>query len=149
MEKTLMLRKTEGRRRGWQRTDEMVGWPHRLNGHEFEQALEVSDGQGSLACCSPWGHKSKWTELTYLRDNNSTLNLMLGDTFHFFWNTFKYLILLITSWVISCTILYIFIKTIMIFSISFSVVLLVTSYFIFLIYGKYFYSTLIAGEYFC
>ena len=149
MEKTLMLRKTEGRRRGWQRTDEMVGWPHRLNGHEFEQALEVSDGQGSLACCSPWGHKNKWTELTYLRDNNSTLNLMLGDTFHFFWNTFKYLILLITSRVISCTILYIFIKTIMIFSISFSVVLLVTSYFIFLIYGKYFYSTLIAGEYFC
>ena len=149
MEKTLMLRKTEGRRRGWQRTDEMIGWPHRLNGHEFEQALEVSDGQGSLACCSPWSHKSKWTELTYLRDNNSTLNLMLGDTFHFFWNTFKYLILLITSRVISCTILYIFIKTIMIFSISFSVVLLVTSYFIFLIYGKYFYSTLIAGEYFC
>ena len=32
--------------------DEMVGWHHRLNGHEFEQALEVGDGQGSLACCS-------------------------------------------------------------------------------------------------
>ena len=37
--------------------DEMVGWHHRLNGHEFEQALGVGDGQGSLACCSPWGHK--------------------------------------------------------------------------------------------
>ena len=37
--------------------DEMVGWHHRLNGHEFEQALGVSDGQGSLACCRPWGHK--------------------------------------------------------------------------------------------
>ena len=37
--------------------DEMVGWPHRLNGHEFEQAPGVGDGQGSLACCSPWGHK--------------------------------------------------------------------------------------------
>ena len=37
--------------------DEMVGWHHRLNGHEFEQALGVSDGQGGLACCSPWGHK--------------------------------------------------------------------------------------------
>ena len=37
--------------------DEMVGWPHRLNEHEFEQALGVSDGQGGLACCSPWGHK--------------------------------------------------------------------------------------------
>ena len=32
----------------------MVGWHHRLNGHEFEQAPAVSDGQGSLACCSPW-----------------------------------------------------------------------------------------------
>ena len=37
--------------------DEMVGWHHQLNGHEFEQALGVGDGQGSLACCSPWGHK--------------------------------------------------------------------------------------------
>ena len=36
--------------------DETVGWHHGLNGHEFEQALGV-DGQGSLACCSPWGHK--------------------------------------------------------------------------------------------
>ena len=35
--------------------DEMVGWHHRLNGHEFEQAPGVGDGQGSLACCSPWG----------------------------------------------------------------------------------------------
>ena len=35
--------------------DEVVGWNHRLNGHEFEQALEVGDGQASLACCSPWG----------------------------------------------------------------------------------------------
>ena len=32
--------------------DEIVGWHHRLNGHEFEQALGVGDGQGSLACCS-------------------------------------------------------------------------------------------------
>ena len=37
--------------------DEMVGRHHQLNGHEFEQALGVGDGQGSLACCSPWGHK--------------------------------------------------------------------------------------------
>ena len=37
--------------------DEMVGWHHRLDAHEFEQALGVSDGQGSLACCSPWGRK--------------------------------------------------------------------------------------------
>ena len=36
--------------------DETVGWYHRLDGHEFEQASEVGDGQGGLVCC-PWGHK--------------------------------------------------------------------------------------------
>ena len=50
--------------------DEMVGWHHRLNGHEFEQALGVGDGQGGLVCCSPWSRKEShtteqrnWTEL--------------------------------------------------------------------------------------
>ena len=37
--------------------DEMVGWHHQLDGHELEQAPGVGDGQKSLACCSPWGHK--------------------------------------------------------------------------------------------
>ena len=37
--------------------DEMVGWHHRLYGHEFEQTLGVGDGHGGLACCSPWGCK--------------------------------------------------------------------------------------------
>ena len=37
--------------------DEMVGWHHRLNGHEFEQAPGDGDGQGGLTCCSPRGHK--------------------------------------------------------------------------------------------
>ena len=37
--------------------DEMVGWYHRLDGHEFEQALGIGDGQGSLACCSLWSRK--------------------------------------------------------------------------------------------
>ena len=37
--------------------DEMVGWHHRLNGHEFELAPGDSEGQGSLVCCSPWGGK--------------------------------------------------------------------------------------------
>ena len=41
--------------------DEMVGWHHRLNGHEFEQALVAGDRQGSLVCCSPWGHKESNT----------------------------------------------------------------------------------------
>ena len=37
--------------------DEMVGWHHQLNGHEFGLTLGVGDEQGGLACCSPWGHK--------------------------------------------------------------------------------------------
>ena len=37
--------------------NKMLGWRHRLDGHESEQALGVGDGQGSLACCSPWGLK--------------------------------------------------------------------------------------------
>ena len=75
-----MLGKIEGRRRRrwqwmmierWQ--DEMVGWHHQLNGREFgwtHESLWVGDGQRSLACCGPWGHKEldtaeqlKWTEL--------------------------------------------------------------------------------------
>ena len=41
--------------------EEMTGWHHQVNGHEFEQTLKDSEGQGSLACCSPWGCKeSKW-----------------------------------------------------------------------------------------
>ena len=41
--------------------DEMVGWHHQFNGQEFEQALGVGDGQGSLVCCSPWGSKESDT----------------------------------------------------------------------------------------
>ena len=41
--------------------DEIVGWHHKLDGHEFEQALRVGDGQGSLAFCSPWDHKEQQT----------------------------------------------------------------------------------------
>ena len=37
--------------------DKMVGWHHKLNGHEFEQTLGDSEGQGSLACCCSWGRK--------------------------------------------------------------------------------------------
>ena len=57
--KTQMLGKIEGRRRRG-RQDEMIGWHHQLNGHEFEQTLEDGEGQGSLVCCSPWVTKS-WT----------------------------------------------------------------------------------------
>ena len=51
--------------------DEMVGWHHQLNGHEFEQGPGIGNGQGGLGCCSPWGHKDSdmteqpnWTELS-------------------------------------------------------------------------------------
>ena len=57
MEKTPMLGKIEGQETKGMTEDEMVGWHHQLSGHEFEQAPGVDDGQGSLACCSPWGRK--------------------------------------------------------------------------------------------
>ena len=53
--------------------DEMVGWHH--DGHEFEQALGVGDGQGSLVCCSPWGHRvgHDWvTDLNWRREKSLT-----------------------------------------------------------------------------
>ena len=53
LEKTLMLGKTEDRRRRGATEEEMVGWHHRLNGHEFEEIPEDSEGQ----CCRLWGHK--------------------------------------------------------------------------------------------
>ena len=54
LEKILMLGRIEGRRR-------MVGWHHRLNGREFDQARGVGDGQGNLVCCSSWGRKESDT----------------------------------------------------------------------------------------
>ena len=62
MQTTNSLEKTDAGRDGRQEEkgmteDEMVGWHHRLNGYEFEQTLGDSEGQGSLACCSPWGCK--------------------------------------------------------------------------------------------
>ena len=52
-----MLGKIEGRRRRGMTVDEMVEWHRQLYGLEFEQALGVSDAQGSVACHSQWGHK--------------------------------------------------------------------------------------------
>ena len=49
LEKTLILGKIESRRRR--------GWDYQFDGHEFKQALGAGDGQGGLACCSPWGRK--------------------------------------------------------------------------------------------
>ena len=56
LEKTRMLGKIEVQEKGIAE-DEMVGWHHQLDGHEFEQALGAGDGKESLACCSAWSSK--------------------------------------------------------------------------------------------
>ena len=61
--KNLLIGKDPDAGKDWRREekgrteDEMVGWHHGLNGHEFEHTLGVGDVQGSLACCNPWGRK--------------------------------------------------------------------------------------------
>ena len=57
LEKTLMLGKPKGKSRRKTTEDEMVGWHHRLNGHEFGWTPGVGDGQGGLVCCDSWGRK--------------------------------------------------------------------------------------------
>ena len=52
---------------------EMVGWHHQLNGHEFEQTPGDSERQGSLVCCSPWGHKKSYTTWRLNNNNNPPL----------------------------------------------------------------------------
>ena len=73
---------------------EMIGWHHQLNEHEFEQGMGVGDGQESLACCSPWGHKEldmtewlNWTELNLEKIAwvlEPVLVLLLNLASHFF-----------------------------------------------------------------
>ena len=71
--KSWLIRKEPDAGKDWRqekkgaREDEMVGWRHWLNGHEFQQATEDGEGQGSLACCSPWG----WKELDMTERLNS------------------------------------------------------------------------------
>ena len=66
LEKTLMLRTIEGKRRGWER----MRWHHRLNGHEFEQTAWKSEGQGRLVCCSSSGCKE--SDITYWLNNKNS-----------------------------------------------------------------------------
>ena len=68
LEQTRMLGKTEGRRSRGLQEDEIVGWHHRFNGHEFKQTQGDSEGPGSLVCCSPWGHKE--SDVTEQLNNN-------------------------------------------------------------------------------
>ena len=57
----------------------MAGWHHRLNGHEFEQAPGVGDGQGGLVCCKPWGRKeSDMTKQLNNKPNSRCLILPLS-----------------------------------------------------------------------
>ena len=60
--------------------DEMVGWHHRLNGHAFEQTPGDGEGQGSLACCSPWVRKE--SDTSQQLNNNNTLILQLWGGGH-------------------------------------------------------------------
>ena len=61
----------------------MVGWYHWLNGHEFEQIPGDSEGQGTLACCSPWGHKELDTTEQL---NNNCLPEFHPEERHFLYN---------------------------------------------------------------
>ena len=70
-----MLGKIEGTRRRGATEDKMVGWHHRLSGHEFEQGPGTGDGQGSLTCCSPWCHKE--SDMTEQLNNNSCFLIQL------------------------------------------------------------------------
>ena len=70
LEKTLMLGKIEGRRR---RGRQMVGWHHLLNRCESEQILGDGEGQGSLMCCNPWGHKE--LDMIELLNNKNSLSI--------------------------------------------------------------------------
>ena len=59
----------------------MVGWHHQLDGHKLEQTLGVVAGQGSLACCSPWGHKE--SDVTERLQNNCAQYLQESDKARF------------------------------------------------------------------
>ena len=61
--------------------DEVVGWRHRLNGHEVEQTPGDGGGQGSLSCCSPWGCKE--SDMTERVNNNSNTGAMYTYPFSF------------------------------------------------------------------
>ena len=57
----------------------MVGWHYGLNGHEFEQALGVGDGQGSLEGCNPWGPKESDTNELLNNNNKNAINREQGE----------------------------------------------------------------------
>ena len=60
--------------------DEMVGWHHLHNGHELEQTQGDVEGQGSLACCSPWGHRVRYDLATEQHKSEETDTLLSYNT---------------------------------------------------------------------
>ena len=90
LEKTLMLGKIEGRRRGNRGWD--AGWHHQCNGHEIGQTLGDGEGQGGLACCSPWGFEE--SNMTgWLNNNTPTFKLIFHIIFSegYWWNPLPFL----------------------------------------------------------
>ena len=90
LEKTLMLGRWEEK---GTTEDEMVGWHHRLNGHEFGWTLGIGDGQGGLACCSSWGRKElgmtewlNWTEpkTPLMKIKSTSKSFKIEKSFHFY-----------------------------------------------------------------
>ena len=68
--------------------DEMVGWHHWLNGHKFEQAPRGGEGQGSLVCCCPWGHKELDTT-EWLKNNNNEHVYECGYVTEWGWTMYR------------------------------------------------------------
>ena len=97
--KNLLIGKDPDARKDWRQEekgtteDEMIGLHHQLYGHDFEQALGVADGQGSLACCSPWDRKKSdttewlnWTERkVHISHNLAVTSALLCKTQKRFW----------------------------------------------------------------
>ena len=93
LENTLMLRKEWRQEENGITEDEMVGGHHQLDGHELEHVLRVGNGQGDLACCSPWCHKEpettewvNWTELIW--------------SIKWKWKSLRHFWLFVTAWTI-------------------------------------------------
>ena len=64
--------------------DDMFGWHHQLNGHEFEQGLGVGDGQRSLVCCSPWGCRVGHDLATELKETISATSILTNKLIEYY-----------------------------------------------------------------
>ena len=79
-EKTLMVGTIKTQQEKGAAEDEMTGHYHRLNGHEFEQTLGDSEAQGSLVCCSPWGHRVRYDLATEEQQQSPLVTISLFST---------------------------------------------------------------------